>query len=47
MAEDYLRKWVQNLWGDDPIPEELLPIIERLITPSVVELEHIQKFMTG
>ncbi|MEH2453736.1 TniB family NTP-binding protein [Nostoc sp.] len=43
MAEDYLRKWVQNLWGDDPIPEKLLPIIERLITPSVVELDHIQK----
>ncbi len=43
MSDEYLRKWVQNLWGDDPIPEELMPQIERLITPSIVELDHIQK----
>ncbi|GJD16390.1 hypothetical protein RIVM261_013460 [Rivularia sp. IAM M-261] len=43
MTDEYLRKWVQNLWGDDLIPEELMPQIERLITPSIVELDHIQK----
>ncbi|OUL33817.1 TniB family NTP-binding protein [Nostoc sp. 106C] len=43
MTDEPLRRWVQNLWGDDPIPKELMPQIERLITPSVVELDHIQK----
>ena len=43
MKDDYWQKWVQNLWGDEPIPEELQPEIERLLTPSIVELEHIQK----
>ncbi|MEH2241373.1 TniB family NTP-binding protein [Nostoc sp.] len=43
MTDESLRKWVQNLWGNDQIPEELMPQIERLITPSVVELDHIQK----
>ncbi|MBD2357025.1 TniB family NTP-binding protein [Tolypothrix sp. FACHB-123] len=43
MTEESLHKWVQNLWGDEPIPEELMPQIERLITPSVVELDHIQR----
>ncbi|BCL38882.1 TniB family NTP-binding protein [Nostoc sp. MS1] len=43
MKDNYWQKWVQNLWGDEPIPEELQPEIERLLTPSVVELEHIQK----
>lgn len=43
MTDESLRKWVQNLWVDDQIPEELMPQIERLITPSVVELDHIQK----
>lgn len=43
MTDESLRRWVQNLWDDDPIPEELMPLIERLITPSVVELDHIQK----
>jgi hypothetical protein len=27
MADESLRRWVQNLWGDDPIPEELMPQI--------------------
>ncbi|QIR35376.1 helix-turn-helix domain-containing protein [Tolypothrix sp. PCC 7910] len=43
MTDEPLRKWVQNLWGDDSIPEDLMPQIKRLITPSVVELEHKQK----
>ncbi|MGB3636503.1 MAG: TniB family NTP-binding protein [Rivularia sp. (in: cyanobacteria)] len=43
MTDESLRRWVQHLWGDDPIPGELMPQIERLITPSVVELDHIQK----
>lgn len=43
MTDESLRRWVQHLWGDDPIPEELMPQIERLITPSVVELDHIQQ----
>lgn len=43
MTDVYLQKWVQNLWGDEPIPEELMPKLEQLITPSIVELEHIQK----
>ena len=43
MTDIYLQKWVQNLWGDDPIPEELMPKLEQLVTPSIVELEHIQK----
>lgn len=43
MTDVYLQKWVQNLWGDDPIPEELMPKLEQLVTPSIVELEHIQK----
>lgn len=42
MTDESLRRWVQNLWGDDPIPEELIPQIERLLTPSIVELNHIQ-----
>ncbi len=43
MTDESLRRWVQHLWDDEPIPEELMARIERLITPSVVELEHIQK----
>lgn len=43
MTDESLRRWVEHLWEDEPIPEELMPQIERLITPSVVELDHIQK----
>ena len=43
MTDESLRRWVEHLWDNEPIPEELMPQIERLITPSVVELDHIQK----
>lgn len=40
---DELRKWVQSLWGDEPIPNELESEIERLIAAKVIELDHFQK----
>ncbi|MBD1906339.1 TniB family NTP-binding protein [Funiculus sociatus GB2-A5] len=43
MTDTNLQKWVQKLWGDDPITEELEPVIKRLITPIIVELEHMQQ----
>lgn len=43
MTEDNLRTWVQKLWGSEPIIDELQPVIERLITPSIVELEHMKQ----
>lgn len=42
MADD-LQRWVQSLWGDEPIPDGLQPDIERLIAVNYIELEHIQK----
>lgn len=38
-----MRTWVQKLWGSEPIIDELQPVIERLITPSIVELEHMKQ----
>ena len=43
MTDDTLQTWVQKLWGQDAIPDDLQPMIERLITPTVVELEHIRQ----
>ena len=39
---DDLRKWVQSLWGESLTPE-IHKELERLISPQVIELEHIQK----
>jgi hypothetical protein len=42
MADD-LRKWVENLWGDQPLTAETQKELERLISPQVIELDHIEK----
>ncbi|MCT7984517.1 TniB family NTP-binding protein [Laspinema sp. A4] len=38
-GNDDLLPWVQNLWGKEPIPDEMQPAIKRLITPQIVERE--------
>ncbi|MEA5499174.1 TniB family NTP-binding protein [Limnoraphis robusta Tam1] len=42
MADD-LRKWIENLWGDEPLTAETQKELERLISPQVIELDHIEK----
>lgn len=42
MADD-LRKWVENLWETDLVTAETQKELERLISPQVIELDHIQK----
>ncbi|MFB2835002.1 TniB family NTP-binding protein [Floridanema evergladense] len=40
---DELQRWVQSLWGEEPIPKEIKSEIERLIAAKVIELDHFQK----
>jgi DNA transposition AAA+ family ATPase len=41
--EENLRTWVQKIWGNETIPEELQQAIERLITPTIMELEYMKQ----
>lgn len=42
MKEEELQKWVKELWGDDPIPAELVPHLNRLTARKYVEWELVE-----
>lgn len=42
MKEEDLQEWVKALWGDAPVPSELLPEITRLTSRKFVEWELVE-----